>query len=291
MTRTPVRTGKTKPGGVVARTFAREGAQVPLSGRHLTSQTRIGGAMRIKLILAMIAISPIGIAAPASQATVDQMPAKLETQFALSALPPALRDKATVYLLDPEKGYQLSRQGTSGMACLVERTVWEWVDFRNDIYIPLCYDDVGTKAHLKVIMDAAALRARGMSPVALKTEIENRYRNKTYKAPEKAGLSYMVAPVMRAVGPPDMKVHTMAMPHLMFYAPGITNEDIGAVPNLSDPSSLLYPFIDRQGNAEQSYMIQLIGEAEKAKILADEKELLHGLCAYRDVLCLTSMKH
>jgi hypothetical protein len=247
--------------------------------------------MQIKRLLATVATSLVGagICASPSQATettIDQMPAKLETQFALSALPPALRDPATVYLLDPEKGYQLSRQGTSGLTCLVERTVWEWADFRNDIYIPLCYDAVGTKAHLKVIMDTATLRAQGMGPVALKAEIENRYRNKTYKGPEKAGLSYMVAPVMRAVGPPDMKVHTMAMPHLMFYAPSITNEDIGAAPDLSLHSSLLYPFIDRQGIAEQSYMIQLIGEAEKAKIMADEKNLLAALCTYRASLCL-----
>src|SRR5712664_2623825 len=246
--------------------------------------------MKIKLVLAIAAISLVGIsAAPRSQAaetTIDQMQAKLETQFALSALPPALRDQATVYLLDPEKGYQLSRQGTSGLTCLVERTAWELTDFRNDIYIPLCYDAVGTKTYLKVIMDTATLRAQGMSPVALKAEMESRYRNKTYKAPEKAGLSYMVAPVMRTVGPPDMKVHTMPMPHLMFYAPSITNEDIGAVPNLTVHSSLLYPFIDKQGNSEQSYVIQLIGEAEKAKILADEKTLVDELCTYRASLCL-----
>lgn len=252
--------------------------------------------MKFKLALAVIIASPIVVgmlAAPtqATETTIEQMPAKLETRFALSAAPPALRDEASVYLLDPEKGYRLSRKGTSGVTCLVERTVWEWVDFRNDIYIPLCYDAAGTKAHLRVIMDAATLRARGMSPVALKAEIESRYKNKTYKAPEKAGLSYMVAPVMRAVGPPDMKVHTMAMPHLMFYAPNVTNEDIGAVPDLTVPSSLAYPFIDKQGNAEQSYMIQLIGEAEKAKIMADEKTLLADLCAYRDVLCLPDMKH
>ena len=77
----------------------------------------------------------------------------------------------------------------------------------------------------------------------------------------------------------------------MFYAPSIPNEDIGAVPNLSDHSTLLYPFIDKQGNAEQSYMIQFIGQAEKAKILADEKALLRDLCAYRDVLCLPNGKH
>ena len=250
--------------------------------------------MKIKSVLAAIIISLIGISAPPSHATettLEPMPAELETRFALSALPPALRDKATVYLLDPQKGYSLARQGTSGVGCLVERTAWEMADFRNDIYIPLCYDAAGAKAHFKVIMDAAALRAQGMSPSALKAEIENRYKNRTYTAPEKAGLSYMIAPVQRTLGPPDMKVHTLAMPHLMPYAPGITNEDIGAAPNLGDHSSLRWPFIDKQGNAEQSYMILMVGEAERARILADEKALIDDLCAYRDVLCLSDMKH
>jgi hypothetical protein len=247
-------------------------------------------SIKTALTLASIGICLLGVSARPSHATettIAQMPEKLEIQFALSALPPALRDQATVYLLDPKKGYQLSRQGASGVTCLVERTVWEWADFRNDIYIPLCYDAVGTKAHLKVIMDTAALRAQGMGAAALKAEIERRYKNMTYGAPEKAGLSYMISPVMRALGPPDMKIHTMSMPHLMFYAPNITNEDVGAVPNLNVHSSLLYPFIDKQGIAEQSYLIQLIGAAEKAKIMADERTLLHDLCAYRDVLCLS----
>jgi hypothetical protein len=241
-----------------------------------------------------IAIALACAFAPSSQAaetTLEQMPPKLESRFALSALPPALRGEATVYLLDPQKGYRLSRRGKSGVTCLVERTAWELADFRNDLYIPLCYDAAGTKTHLRAIMDTAALRARGMEPAALKAEIENRYKNGTYEVPAKPGLSYMVAPVMRTVGPPDMKVHTMAMPHLMFYAPHVTNEDIGAVPDLSVPSSLLYPFIDKQGVAEQSYMIQLIGEAEKARIMADEKDLIDELCAYRELLCLRGLKH
>jgi hypothetical protein len=245
--------------------------------------------MKIKLVLA-IALSLVGVGKPAwsqaAETTIDRMPAKLEAQFALSALPKALREQATVYLLDPAKGYQLSQKGTSGVTCLVQRTVWEMADFRNDIYIPLCYDAAGTKTYLKVIMDAAALRIQGMSPVALKAEIANRYQNKIYIVPEKAGVSYMVAPVFRTAGPPDMKVNTMPMPHLMFYAPGITNADIGAAPNLSAHSSLLYPFIDKQGIAEQSYMIQLIGDAEKARIMTDEKDLLAALCAYRTLLCL-----
>jgi len=254
-------------------------------------------AVKVRWVPAVVAMSLVGLASArpslATETTIEQMPARLETQFALSAAPPGLRDRATVQLLDPSKGYHLSRQGTSGVTCIVQRTDSELADFRNDIYIPLCYDAVGTKTYLKTIMDAAALRAQGMSPAALKAEIEKRYRDKTYKVPEKAGLSYMVGPLMRTAGPPDMKIHTMAMPHLMFYAPYLTDEDIGAAPDLSVHSSLLYPFIDKhtEGNAEESYMIQLIGEAEKAKILADEKPLLDELCAYREVLCLAHTKH
>ena len=237
----------------------------------------------------LVAAGLVAVSTYQSRATepdIEKMPAALETRFALSALPQPLRADASVQLLDPQKGYYLSRQGTSGITCLVERTAWELSDFRDDIYIPLCYDAAGTATYLKVIMDAAALRAAGTDSAALKAEIEARYENGTYRAPEKAGLSYMVAPVMRTVGPPDMQVHTMPMPHLMFYAPNVTNTDIDARPDLHDHASLLYPFIDRQGHAAQSYMIQLIGETEKAKILNDEKDLIAALCAYRIVLCL-----
>lgn len=251
--------------------------------------------MKIKLFLSIITISLLGISARPSQSqstntTLEQMPPELETRWALSALPPALRDEATVYLLDPEEGYQLLKQGMSGVACLVERTAWELADFRNDTYIPLCYDAKGTETYLEVIMDAASLRAQGMGPDALKAEIERRWNDGTYKVPEKAGMSYMVAPVQRTVGPPDMDVITLSLPHLMPYAPGVTNEDIGAAPDLGDPSTLLWPFIDRQGIDEQSYFVLMVGQAEKAQILANEKALVDDLCAYRDVLCLSGME-
>lgn len=251
--------------------------------------------MKIKLFLSIITISLLSISARLGQSqstntTLEQMPPELETRWALSALPPALRDEATVYLLDPEEGYQLFKQGTSGVACLVERTAWELADFRNDIYIPLCYDAAGTETYLEVIMDAASLRAQGMGSDALKAEIERRWNDGTYKVPEKAGMSYMVAPVQRTVGPPDMDVITLSLPHLMPYAPGVTNEDIGAAPDLGDPSTLLWPFIDRQGIDEQSYFVLMVGQAEKAQILANEKALVDDLCAYRDVLCLSGME-
>jgi hypothetical protein len=256
--------------------------------RVLSFSSRVGARVLSAFALAIVLAPSIS---HATDTKLEAMPAQLETRFALSALPTRLRDGASVYLLDPDKGYRLARQGTSGIACLVERTGWELADFRNDIYIPLCYDAAGTSTYLKVIMDAAALRASGMSAQALKAEIEERYRTKAYRAPDKPGLSYMVSPVMRTVGPPDMHVHTVAMPHLMFYAPGASNEEIGAKPDLRVPKSLQSPFIDRQGNAEQSYMIQMVGSAEKAGILRDEAALVKGLCAHRKILCLDRNKH
>jgi hypothetical protein len=238
-------------------------------------------------LFAMAAATP----ARATDTTLDRMPPALETQYALSAAPPGLRARAAVYLLDPKKGYYLARQGTNGVACAVQRTQWELNDYRNDIYYGICYDAAGVKTYFQVVLDAAALRAQGTSAAALKTEIEKRFRDKKYLPPAKPGVSYMVGPIMRTIGPPDMKVKTMAMPHLMFYAPNLTNEDIGAVPDWNDFASLTYPFVDKQGIAEHSYMIQIIGEAERAKILADEKPLIDALCAYRELLCLGHGAH
>ncbi|MGG6462656.1 hypothetical protein [Solilutibacter silvestris] len=243
--------------------------------------------MKSGIFLAALVLSCMASpAAYADESRLAPMPAQLETRFALSALPPALREGATVWLLDPAKGYRLSRQGTNGVDCLVERTVWEWNELRDDVFVPLCYDKAGSDTLLKVIMDVATLRADGKTAAAIKSEVERRYRAKIYRAPSKAGLSYMVAPLMRAKGPPDFALHTMAMPHLMFYAPGVTNDDIAAKPDLADRASLQWPFVDRQGNAEQSYFIQMVGETEKAKILADETQLVDDLCSWNRVLCL-----
>lgn len=238
-------------------------------------------AMKTQNLVALIAL---GIA-HAAQA-LEPMPAQLETQLALAAAPPALRAEATVFLLDPKSGYHVARKGQNGVACLVERTQWELGEFRDDLYVPLCYDAAGTATYLQMIMDTAAMRAKGMSAAAVKAEVERRWASKTYRVPAKHGLSYMVAPLMRTVGPPDMKVNTLAMPHLMFYAPFATNADIAARPDFADHASLLWPFVDRQGNDEHTYFIVMVGAAERQQILRDEKPLLDALCAYREILCL-----
>ena len=53
----------------------------------------------------------------------------------------------------------------------------------------------------------------------------------------------------------------------------------------------MFPFVQTEGVREQSYMIQIYGAAEKAKILSQEKRLVADLCAYRNILCLHEAAH
>ena len=217
---------------------------------------------------------------------LEKMPRSLETRFALSALPPSLREKAAVYVLDPAKGYVLHRAGSNGQSCFVVRTEWRWEEYHDDIYTPICYDSnsAGAKSQMRLRFDVAELMAKGISPQNLKKEIENRVADRAYQAPHRAGLSCMTAPLMRtyvSLGPPDKTVMTMTMPHVMYYAPDVTDGDIGGIPPLSP-----YPFVFERWPL--GYMIQRLGDREATKIVASESVLLKDLCSYRSYLCLTT---
>ena len=216
---------------------------------------------------------------------LEKMPVSLEVSLALSALPPTLREKASVYVLDPAKGYMLERAGSNGQSCLVGRTEWKFADYRNDVYDPICYDTVGAKNHMRVWFDVAELRAKGVKPEVMRKEIEARFSAGVYKAPDRPGVSYMSAPLMRSymsLDPKDVdSVMTMSMPHLMYYAPNLTNADIGGMPC---PPCAPYPFVFEPG--PHGYMIQRLGDAESARIVADESKMVSELCSYRSALCL-----
>jgi hypothetical protein len=219
-----------------------------------------------------------------SPATLQRMPESLERRYALSALPPHLRNGATTYMLDPAKGYVLGNKGTNGMTCIVVRSDWQYTvrPFRNDIYGPVCYDAEGSKTLLQDYMYAAELRAQGMEARQVHAEVTKRFGNPAYPNPARAGVAYMLAPIMRTFG--DSKVpdpFTMNMPHYMFYAPNVKDADIGGKPFSH------YPFMLSMSPGRDDVIILLAGETEKAEILSESKDLLTDLCSYRDFLCTT----
>jgi hypothetical protein len=213
---------------------------------------------------------------------LEQMPELLEISFALSAAPPHLRNNATTYLLDPVKGYVLKHKGTNGVSCIVVRSDWQFPSaaFRDDIFWAVCYDSEGSKTLLQDYMYAAELRARGMDVKQVHNEVTSRLGSPAYPNPSRTGIGYMTAPVMR--GLVRSGVATMNMPHYMFYAPNLKDADIGG-----NGFSKQYPFMLSMSPGRDDYIILLVGEAEKEKIISDSKDLLAGLCSYRDYLCTT----
>src|SRR4029077_14754214 len=126
----------------------------------------------------------------ASTNKLDPLPRDLEIQLALSALPPHLRDDATVYVLNPDKVFEVARQGTNGFHAFVARTgddtfrgAWPLKAYRDDVLYPISFDEAGAKAQMRVFFDSAEMQAKGTPPEELKKTIQQRYKTHYYKPP------------------------------------------------------------------------------------------------------------
>jgi len=108
-----------------------------LVGRHLDEGQRETwrpiGAKEVKMrqiqtimviagLLFSLTVSAENTQAPEVTNRIEPLPRDLEIQLALSALPPRLRDNATVYVLNPAKGFEVARKGTSEFHAFVART-------------------------------------------------------------------------------------------------------------------------------------------------------------------------
>jgi hypothetical protein len=223
---------------------------------------------------------------------LEPLPRDLESQLALSALPPHLRDNATVYVLNPAEGFEVARKGTNGFHAFVARTgddtfrgAWPLTEYRDDILYPISFDKAGAKAQMRVFLDAAELQAKGTPPGELKKIIQDRHKTGYYKAPERAGISYMLSPVLRTYFNPEEsdRVTTINYPHVMYYAPNVSDEDIGA-----GKLGGMYPFAILQGH--HGYMIQPLGLTERAALTKEYEEMLARLCKIKDLWCLPKEK-
>ena len=237
-------------------------------------------------LLVTIFISIETFAQKSSDWQLETIPVDLETDYALSALPSHLRNDATVYLLDPKKGFYIGRHGSNGFICFVSRTEWEWAEFRKDLATPISYDAEGARAIFPVYQDVAAMRATGkLTALQIKDSIIDRINRGIYKAPSRSGISYMLAPIMRVypTTPDNKDIVTMSMPHYMFYAPYVTNSDVGIEPDPLQGPMLINPgqWVMGERKGPYGYIIYPANEKEKAKIVEEGKGLLKRLVAYK----------
>jgi hypothetical protein len=226
--------------------------------------------------------------AAGAQKEIEPLPQDLEIQLALSALPPHLRENATVYVLNPRKGFEVARKGTNEFHALVARTgddafrgSWPLSEYPDDILYPISFDKAGAGAQMRVFLDAAEMQAKGTPPNELKKIMQDRYRTGHYKAPERAGISYMLSPILRTYYDPEVndKAVTASHPHVMYYAPGVSQADIGG-----GELGGVYPHIIMPG--PHGMIVQALDTREKDAINRQYAEMLQELCSIKQAWCL-----
>ncbi len=167
----------------------------------------------------------------------ELLPRDKEIALALSAAPEHLRKDAGVYVLE-RNGFVKVRDSTNGFTCILNR------DHPLN-QKPVCYDAEGTATILPKILRVGELLMQGKPMSEIDAEIAEGFRTGKYISPRRAGVAYMLSGDIRNFNPRTGKVESFP-PHIMFYAPNLTNADLGTTAEAlaKDPS---LPFVAYQG--------------------------------------------
>jgi hypothetical protein len=157
-------------------------------------------------------------AQPATSQPVPLMDRQREITLALSACPAPVAEKAGVYVLD-SSGYVKVRESQNDFTAIVQHSV-------PGAQEPQCMDAEGTRTILPRILKVAELRAQGKSPEEIRRFVAEAYAKGVFQPPRRVGIDYMLS--TENVVRDDNGVIAPFPPHVMFYAPFMTNPEIGS---------------------------------------------------------------
>src|SRR5215472_9664554 len=140
-----------------------------------------------------------------------------EIALALSACPLSAASKAAVYVLD-RGGYIKVRDSQNGFTAIVQHAVPKSQD-------PQCMDAEGTRTFLPRYLKVAEWRAQGKNAEEIKLLVAEAFATGIFQAPAKPGIDYMLSTENFTPNAKGDVVHFP--PHVMFYAPYLTNADLG----------------------------------------------------------------
>ena len=193
--------------------------RLQLLARSSTLGTGAAARMCICLLTAQIGVST----SAAAQSTLAGSPPppmdrQKEIALALSACPPPVASKAAVYVLD-KSGYIKVRDSQNGFTAIVQHSLPTAQE-------PQCMDAEGTRSFLPRMLKVAELRAQGKSPEEIKRFMADALAKGMFQPPTRPGVDYMLS--TENVVPDDKGVVAPFPPHVMFYAPYLTNADLGS---------------------------------------------------------------
>jgi hypothetical protein len=167
------------------------------------------------------ALATVVVQSVAGQSTANQQPPVMDRQkeiaLALSACPPSVASKAAVYVLD-STGYIKVRDGENGFTAIVQHAVPTSQD-------PQCMDAEGGRTFLPRYLKVAEWRAQGKSADEIKLLVADAFVKGIFRPPTKPGIDYMLSTENLAPNAKGEVIHFP--PHVMFYAPYLTNAELG----------------------------------------------------------------
>jgi hypothetical protein len=177
----------------------------------------------------------------------------LETRLAVNALPKELRDGAAVMVLE-SNGYVKVRSGTNPFTCIVSR--------RGGNFYPVCFDEEGTRTILAAFADDAVFRMKGSTEQEIEQKLAEGFEQGRYRPPSRPGIAYMLSPATYMVNSGKLE---RTPPHTMFYAPFLTNADIGGILGKT-------ALVDRPG--PHGMIIVLAGQKEREALMSESQSLV-----------------
>jgi hypothetical protein len=182
-------------------------------------------------LAAQASLSVVAVAQPARTAG-SELPPILERQreiaLALSACPSSVAGKAAVWALE-RSGYVKVRDGQNGFTAIVQRTLPTSVE-------PRCMDAEGTRTHLPRTLKVAELRAQGKGHEEIKRFVAEAFAKGVFRPPARPGVDYMLSTENLVPIDEEKGIVAPFPPHVMFYAPYLTNADLGSDGNPEGPA-------------------------------------------------------
>ena len=202
-------------------------------------------ANKLALSIAVVLSSPYTVSAAGPVLTQA-----CEEALALSALPVRLRDRASVYSLT-DGGFKLTRQSDGPFTCIVARN-------HETAVIPQCADAAGAESVIPGIISKTEWALSGMPPNERKARFEELAEKGEFRAPHRPGINYMMS-AFNLVWNDQNESMMHIPPHVMYYAPNISNDDVGGSFSEAMGGNRGTPYIVEAGI--HGYMTSLVDKA------------------------------
>jgi len=157
-------------------------------------------------------------ALPATAADFKPLSQACEEALALSALPAALRDQASVYVWR-NGAFEKTIESDGSFHCVVERN-------HPDSIIPECVTDTGKDTILAGIEFKTQQTALGLTSDEITDRMKQRFASGALAAPARPGINYMMSAYNYIYIERANEIRTIP-PHTMFFAPDVPESVIG----------------------------------------------------------------